>query len=358
MDTYRERVEHLLKSNKATLIRKKKHHIWIFPSGKRWVTPSTPSDHRAWQNNYAELRLYLGQKTTVKTQSDFDHQKKEPYEPKHIRFHDFLGDLPDREVLPAPPPAPDKGERELLAKAKARLAEEAPYVEREVFPLQGHFPLVVRKGTQRIPGGRTTQAYTFSKEVLAHANHLMMVEGEDSCKRYLDAVRAGVNTAPQKLEEQENDMTVGLMPKVVGNGSIESIVQEKREELRQARQLVERQKLEVTRLEGVVQLLEEAFNLTTASAETLRAKAPSNGNGLIVAPSPATPNGVRVKWQSTLREVIGTSPEPLTRGTLVAEIQKIKGDETNRAAYQVVWNSLKSGFLAESEDGVVTVAQQ
>jgi len=60
MNHYQEKVVDALKSKGAALERAKKHAIWRFPDGTIWVTPQTPSDVRAWQNNWTDLRTRLG----------------------------------------------------------------------------------------------------------------------------------------------------------------------------------------------------------------------------------------------------------------------------------------------------------
>lgn len=53
-------VKRLLKEHGAVLERKKKHRVYRFPSGRIWVTPSTPSGAFNWKNTLAELRVSLG----------------------------------------------------------------------------------------------------------------------------------------------------------------------------------------------------------------------------------------------------------------------------------------------------------
>lgn len=344
METYRQRVEALLKSHKAKLLRKRKHCVWELPDGRKWVTPNTASDQAAWQNNYTDLRLALGFKKKEKTQKDFEHQKKEAFVRKHVRSSNFLGELCQRDVIEAPPPAPLKEERAQLELAQTRLEEE-------VFPIGGHIPLVIKRGSQRVAGGRTAKAYTFSKEVMARANALRSLEGEKSCKEYLDKIRAG---ASQKTEKEEEVAIMAVdEPRVVSGGSIESILQEKREDLRRTKQLVQKYQLEVARLEGVVQKLEEALGLTTASVETLR--------GLTTPGISMSSNGhKRVgtgHWNTVVKEIIGTSPTPLTKADLTRELQKVRGDGTTRHAYQTVWVALHNGWLVE-ENGIVRLAGQ
>jgi hypothetical protein len=362
MEPYQIKVLELLRLHKAVLLRKRKHSVYRLSSGKKWVTPNTASDTAAWQNNYTDLRKALGYKTEVKTQTDFEHQKKEPYVKAHVATSDFLADLPDREVLPAPPPGPMKAERAILEKARQKLAEQASeHVEREIFDIGGRFPDVIKKGPHKKPGGRTSKPYTFSAEVLARANSLLILHGEVACKKYLDEVKSGHVTEPQKIEKkEETQMTLtdpGPMLRVTENGSYSSMLDRARQDLRVAQQRVNQYQLEVIRAQETIKLLEQVNAVQTASADTLKGLNPSvnissnghssNGHGT---------RGRRGRLTEAIKEIIATSPGPMNKVALVKELQKFKGDQDNRSAYQTVWAAMKAGWLQE-QDGVVKVVE-
>jgi hypothetical protein len=54
------RILALLKAHGAVLARSKRHRVWQFPDGRVFALASTPSDHRAEANQYADLRKLLG----------------------------------------------------------------------------------------------------------------------------------------------------------------------------------------------------------------------------------------------------------------------------------------------------------
>lgn len=356
METYQERVLYLLKSHKAKLLRKKKHYVWRLSDGRKWVTPNTASDTAAWQNNYTDLRKALGYKAQEKTREDFEHQKKDPFVKKHTRSQDFLAELPDREVLPTPPPGPTKKERELLEQAKKKLADQAPAQEREVYDIGGRFPDILKRGAHRGAGGRTSRPYTFSAEVMARANSLMTLHGEEACKRYLDEVRSGHVVEPQiTKKEEEMSMTIDTtLVRVNENGSYDSLLQRARQDLRTAQQQVSRYQLEVVRAQETINLLEQVVTVQSASAETLRGINPSMAIASNGSSNGHTSRGRKGHLTAAIKEIIGTSPVPMDKSTLVKELQKVKGDSNNKAAYQTVWSALKAGWLVEV-NGVVSV---
>lgn len=53
-------IKQLLKDHGAELERTKKHKVYRFPSGRIWVTSSSPRSDKAWKNNLSELREALG----------------------------------------------------------------------------------------------------------------------------------------------------------------------------------------------------------------------------------------------------------------------------------------------------------
>ncbi len=54
-----QQVMTLLHKNGAELLRQKRHFVFRLRSGRRWITPKTPSDSRSWRNNLADLKRTL-----------------------------------------------------------------------------------------------------------------------------------------------------------------------------------------------------------------------------------------------------------------------------------------------------------
>lgn len=50
------RIREILKDLNATLLRQKRHQIWLLPNGNTVVVSNTPSDHRAEQNAIRDIR--------------------------------------------------------------------------------------------------------------------------------------------------------------------------------------------------------------------------------------------------------------------------------------------------------------
>lgn len=59
-----DKIESILKSRGAKLVRTKKHKVWRFPDGRIWVVSGTSSDERSYRNNYHDLCNFLGIDTT------------------------------------------------------------------------------------------------------------------------------------------------------------------------------------------------------------------------------------------------------------------------------------------------------
>jgi hypothetical protein len=52
-------IERVLRDNKFTLVRHKRHRVYRRNDGATWTVPSTPSDHRGLENNYANLLNFI-----------------------------------------------------------------------------------------------------------------------------------------------------------------------------------------------------------------------------------------------------------------------------------------------------------
>jgi hypothetical protein len=60
-----EEIDQLLHRAEARLIRQRKHHVYRLKSGRLFVRPSTPSDHRGLRNNLSILRKLVRQMETA-----------------------------------------------------------------------------------------------------------------------------------------------------------------------------------------------------------------------------------------------------------------------------------------------------
>lgn len=50
------RIREILKDLNATLLRQKRHQVWLLPNGNTVVMSNTPSDRRAEQNIIRDIR--------------------------------------------------------------------------------------------------------------------------------------------------------------------------------------------------------------------------------------------------------------------------------------------------------------
>lgn len=48
-----------IREHGGRLVRHKRHLAYRFPTGRVFVVPKTPSDHRAWHNSLSALRRFL-----------------------------------------------------------------------------------------------------------------------------------------------------------------------------------------------------------------------------------------------------------------------------------------------------------
>lgn len=72
-----DKVHALLRDHGAQIVRTKKHVVWRFPDGRIWVHASTPSDVKAGENNYRDLRRFLGLNGSTKT-GDYGEAGRRP----------------------------------------------------------------------------------------------------------------------------------------------------------------------------------------------------------------------------------------------------------------------------------------
>lgn len=61
MSDWRKRlVLRIIHENGGRLVRQKRHLVFRFPDGRKFVVPKTPSDLRAWRNSLSILMRLLG----------------------------------------------------------------------------------------------------------------------------------------------------------------------------------------------------------------------------------------------------------------------------------------------------------
>lgn len=353
----RAEVERLLKEYGGILIRHKKHRIWKLPSGKKWTTPSTPSDTCSWQNNLGELRLMLGLKSSDKTMADFAHQKKEVYVKPAEQKKEFLAHLVGPTELPVlAPVVPFTAAERLLDEQRRK------EVETRVFTIGGVAPVRLHKGSGKGSWTRSGKAYTYSPEVKVRASYLLEYQGQEAMNQYLFGIRNG-NGKPGKQKEEEKEMGMDAIydlnnpsaGKVVAGGGIEEQLKEAKERLRTHQAEIQKHTLEAYREEQVIALLENALRLSMAPRQTLKEMVNATGR-----PEEQTNNGAggkRKKWRPIIELVVGTSPVSLTKGKLLEELQRTEG-----AAYQTVYGAvtggLKRGWLVENRYGFIRTLEQ
>lgn len=349
----RVEVERLLKVHGGVLIRHKKHRIWKLSSGKKWTTPSTPSDRNAWQNNLGELRLMLGLKSSDKTMADFVFRKKEAYVKPFEQPKEFLATVEGEELIVAPLNPETAAER---------LVEELRRKEMDskVFPLFGRVPLKLQKGVGHRGSARSGRAYTFSPEVMARASYLMEQQGQAVMNSYLAGVRNGKHIETKSNEEEKEmdgfDYGEGSQSgtKVVTGGGIEEQLREAKERLRVHQVAVQQHTLEAQREEMVITALSEALRITTAPRQTLKEMVQSN------QPVVSADNGTgkkRKSWRPIIELVVGTTPVTFTRKKLLEELMRTE-NAGYYAVYGAIHTALNKGWLVEGKDGFIELERR
>jgi hypothetical protein len=350
-----EQVEQLLKRNGAKLLRTKKHHVYKLANGQRWTVPHTPSDTRSWQNCLSDLRSLLNSQKPAKTHLDFEHKKKPAQAPqvKATFYQELLVGLPARDVLPAPPPAPNKLQREKMELEK----QMDKFMGDTIYPMAGKVPLRRTKGG-RAGRGIHCGVFTYSPEVLAHANFLLRTVGEVASNEYLRKVSRGehVETKQEEVVEMEMKPATDARPSV-SEGGLEQEIRQAREQVRSWKAKEQEAKEEVIRAERYVQALEGAHALRTMSRAQIR-ELSGNGNGsggthlTDLTPSGRFPKGF---WTKIIVEIVGTTPMSLTRRGVCEEMLKTQGlgKEKYTIAYAALGNALTTKLVREDDQGFI-----
>lgn len=58
-DSMRQLVLRTINEHGGRLVRRKRHLVFRFPDGRKFVAPKTPSDLRAWRNSLSVLMRFL-----------------------------------------------------------------------------------------------------------------------------------------------------------------------------------------------------------------------------------------------------------------------------------------------------------
>ena len=60
-DSMKQLVLRTISEHGGRLARRKRHLVFRFPDGRKFVAPKTPSDLRAWRNSLSVLMRFLGE---------------------------------------------------------------------------------------------------------------------------------------------------------------------------------------------------------------------------------------------------------------------------------------------------------
>lgn len=382
MSSPKEEVHELLKQHGATLIRSKKHGVWEFPGGRKFTVPTSPRDHRSWDNSLAQLKRFLGiSLRTQKTQADFEHKKKEhDYKPKHEPQREFLADLPERESRPPTPIS----ESPLVTMRKRMLDQKLVQeleARGETQPLSPYiFGAGKKKHHYRESSARSGHCIVLGPEIKAEAQYLLETEGEQAMNAFLNSKRYGHSL--ERERERVVNPTTALKEVPVEEQQANQSQPETQSQLQQAaahspsfgtmlemkllaeKQLVSKYqqeernaKAEVLRHQRLVDGLERLIQLEQSSLsslkETLDTEAPQEKK--LTAPRGShTGSGNPHRWRKTLHEILVTSPTPMTKAELVSEAVNLSGLSRDKA-YQAVWRFISMGVIHEDEEtGIVT----
>lgn len=337
----KRQVHDLLRRYGGTLLRSKKHNIWKFPDGKKFTTPSTPSDVRGWSNTLSDLRHKLG--ILAGTLKDHDHVKKEAYVKPIETPQQLLASLPEREERrPTPVTPANRHERE-------KIGQEIEEDRTRVHSFLGRIPGNGRgkgKGPRMMPS-RHSAVYTFSPEVMGHAQFLLTSQGNQAMNKYLNDVRLGKGETTMSTEAQRpNDREVMEQhtPQHVHQGGlIEGALENAKQKAKYYRTQVELMMAEADRAEKVVSALEAALIAAAGPAEPKRYRSSSESGG-------------RKLWRPIILECLKTSPTPLTRRALEMELREEHKDASVGSIYQVLHKGIKDGWLKEIE-GIIHAAE-
>ena len=311
----KDEVEKLLKAHNAVLLRGKKHKVYQLDTGERFITPSTPSDSLAWDNNLTDLKRILG--LTAKHKEGVRRIKKR---------------TPKTQITPGWLTALPKKETELPPAFKSKwLGPPIPKPEPEDDkPIRN--PLYVKEGFWQRKSTRTAdKGFSYSPEVLRHANFLCRTEGDQAMHNYLNRVRTGAH-----MEEN-------------GTGKLGSIEQ-MLDSFQKERQLwigkEAEAKREIIRCNIVIEQLAKTLDLITTPSANLKIRN---------AHKPMAGNSDRYRsWSSIFTEVLANGPMP--RCNFIDALESKVPGSNRKSLDSMTYNWVKRGKLVNNE-GMISLAQ-
>lgn len=381
MSSPKDEVHELLKQHGATLIRSKKHGVWEFPGGRKFTVPTSPRDHRSWDNSLAQLKRFLGiSLRTQKTQADFEHKKKEhDYRPKHEPQREFLADLPERESRPPTPVS----ESPLVTMRKRMLDQKLVQeleARGETQPLSPYIFGAGKKKHYRGSSARSGHCIVLGPEIKAEAQYILATEGEQAMNAFLNSKRYGhslererervvnlttvlkeVPMEEQQEKQQENQPSQSAAANTPSFGTMlemkllaeKQLVSKYQQEERNAKAEVLRHQRLVDGLERLIQLEQSSLS---SLKETLDTEAPQEKKSAI-SRGGHTGTGGPHRWRKILHEILVTSPKPMTKAELVSEAINLSGLSGDKA-YQAVRRYISMGVIHEDEETRIVTWQE
>lgn len=370
MGNAQKQVLDLLKSSGAKLVRERKHGIWQLPDGRRYTLPATPSDHHSWKNNLSKLKWFLGQKTKQeKTHADFEHKKKDKtYKIKRPPRREFLADLPPREARPPTPisesPLVTIKKRMLEEQLNQALAARAA-ADGKVIPPYVYGARKARKEET----GRTGRVMVLGPEVKAEAQFLLETKGQEAVSAFLNSKKAGHEKNDEQLwreamegvrvieHKDEKEELPTQPPQEVANavttalngGSIDDLLKKHKDLMQRFKWEENKAHIEYLRNAKIVEALEQVAKLVLAPLATAKQMLEGQKEEPLVRVDGNNDKQL-FNWKPTFKEIILTSPTPLTRRQLTLEASSATGREYAQA-YQSMIYFLKKGTIVEDQGG-------
>lgn len=312
----KEEVEKLLKAHKAVLLRGKKHLVYQLDNGERFVTPNTPSDTAAWDNNLSDLKRILG--LTSQHKEGVRRSKKRTPKPKITP--DWLTALPRKE-----------GELPPTFKSEWVPPSPQPEPEDEGKPIRN--PLYVKEGFWQRKSARTLdKGFSYSPEVLRHANFICRTEGDQAMHNYLNRIRSG---APM---ENVNGNSKGSL------GSIEQLLAQFQQERQSWVGKKSEAEREIIRCDIVIENLEKTLDLVTTPSTALKIKQSDKSDW----------HERRSKWMPVVSQLLSNGPMP--RKNFIENLLKEKPGTTRNAIQTMLCNWVRRNKIVQN-DGMISLVQ-
>lgn len=156
------RLDELLESSGATLIRNRKHLVYSLPNNRRFTRASTPSDHRSAHNSISNLRRALGIATTSVPPPVAPPPPQPRFPPVYLKPpapepSSVVAAAPEPQQAPAPEPVIEGSLRERLngliesaQKESAAYMEESLTIDRYAQMLSAILPFADEPMTEAI----------------------------------------------------------------------------------------------------------------------------------------------------------------------------------------------------------------